>query len=602
LSKDYLEDIRNAVSIKDVVSEVVKLSKKGREYTGLCPFHGEKSPSFFVNNTKGFYYCFGCQARGNIFNFYMEYYKMSFQEALEALAKKGNISIPKNVSFNSVNQTKVNRLYEACNIATNYFCDKLNSKEGQSAREYLEKRQVSQGVIRDFEIGYAPYNSTELWKELEKAGVYEEDILEIGLKNYNQHGEVYDFFRNRLIFPIKNKLGKVIAFGGRALGDEMPKYLNTKESEVFHKKMNLYGLYDSLKNLKNNHLIVVEGYMDVVSMHQFGYKTAVAGLGTAITMEHLKTLHMYDKSPIFCMDGDSAGLKATARIVENYLPILEPGMTPSFVIMKDAKDPDAFLKENKKEDFDELILNGKGISEFLWEQETNGKKLNLPEVSSACLKNLTVMVSEIKDGLLRSKFVEYFRNNIYKYSRSFNNTGVAVANQWRYQKDSFLINVKKEQAYILLACILKSPAILVDVEEKLGECTFENEDLENLRLFLIDNLDTITQNEQVDDLLSKNGLLILTKDIFSSNLVKPLHLLNSFDAKNIFDTTYMLMYKNFLENERLLVMNKLKKLMEELHLVKNSGENKDKEKEIFYKIEVLNLQQKEITNQILKIK
>ncbi|MDR0483712.1 MAG: DNA primase, partial [Alphaproteobacteria bacterium] len=351
--QDFLNQLRDTISIVDVVQERVSLSKKGREYLGLCPFHNEKSPSFYVNPQKGFYYCFGCSAKGSIFTFYQEIYGMSFAEAVKALAEKAGIALPQKLNLSEVykEDTRKKTLIGIAEEARAYFSKNLFAPEGKKALDYLKNRGLSLETIKQFNLGFTLSSSQPLWESLERNGIHDEDILEVGLKNHNQKGELYDFFRNRVIFPIADNLGKTIAFGGRGMGDEMPKYLNSKESYIFHKKNTLYNLHLALQNLKNAPLIMVEGYMDVISLFNMGFKTAVAGLGTSITEEHIKIINKYDKSPIFCLDGDNAGQKATNRILDLYLNVIEIGMNPRFVILENSEDPDSYILKNGVEKF-----------------------------------------------------------------------------------------------------------------------------------------------------------------------------------------------------------------------------------------------------------
>lgn len=614
VENDYLEQIRNAVPIIEVVSEKTKLTRKGREYTGLCPFHQEKSPSFYVNPLKGFYYCFGCRAKGNIFNFYKDIYRMSFKEAVEALAKKGNISLPESFHIGDFQEeNKKNPYYDLCELTKSYFINNLNNKASSKAQSYLSNRGVSAAIIRQFEIGYASPNSTTLWAKLASHKFYEEDLLEIGLKNYNQEGKIYDFFRDRIIFPIKNNKGQTIAFGGRTLGNDNPKYLNTKESIIFHKKNTLYGLNYALQNLgKELNLIVVEGYMDVISLHQAGFNTAVAGMGTAITPEHINMINKYDKSPIFCLDGDQPGEKALLRILEHYLSILEIGLNPRFVFLEEKLDPDSYLKAKGKEQLLLKLKGAKGISEVIWEQETQGHNLALPEVSLMVFKNIYDKLGAIKNYQIKNTFLQYFKNKLSSPSK---NVKLPLYNQGRgFIKDSGAISKRQEHKAnlivksgaqrdaILLACIITFPSIYDEIEDKLGDCNFQNLELEKVRIYIVDNFSYLNKDQNIVQLIRD----LFPKEyhnILNMNLVKPIvsNLKNHQEALKHFQSAYSLITKEYLQGEKMkisLQLQQLGKLMAELKDQFDDETYRIKKDAIENKINILLKQQAEIQKDI----
>ena len=608
--QDFLDQLRDSISIVDVVQEKVSLTKKGREYMGLCPFHGEKTPSFYVNPAKGFYYCFGCQAKGNIFTFYQEVYKMTFTEAVENLAQKAGINIPAKLNLSEAfkEDSKKNNLISICESANHYFVQNLFSLEGKQALDYLRARGLKKETIEYFNLGFALNSSKPLWDELEKNGHYDEDILEIGLKNHNQKGDIYDFFRNRVIFPIKDAFGKTIAFGGRGMADEIPKYLNTKESHIFHKKNTLYNLHLALQNLKNNSLLVVEGYMDVISLFNNGFKTAIAGLGTSITPEHLKLINKYDKSPIFCLDGDSAGKKATARVTELYLSMFEVGMNPRFVMLEDSQDPDSYVIKYGKEKFQECLNNAKSLSEILWEMESEDQNLSLPEVSMMVLRELEKKISKIRDGQLRAKYLSFFKNKIYNYGRN-NNPILYNNNRYGYNSQELPENVSKQLNYtnerdgILIACVLLYPEILYDVEEKLGLCNFKDTKLEKLRVTLLENL-------HIDDVDIESCLVAVQAEcdyVLNMALVKPKlqSLLSADMARNIFNDSYNLIYIADLERSKQETLVEIKKLGQQLLEIRLRNQQNivsEEQKSIENKIQILMNQQIEISKHITSLK
>ncbi len=607
--QDFIDQLRDAVSIVDVVQEKVSLTKKGREYMGLCPFHGEKTPSFYVNPTKGFYYCFGCQAKGNIFTFYQEIYKMTFLESVENIAKKAGMTIPSKLNLSDVfkEDTKKNNLISVCEKASNYFSNNLFSMEGKKALNYLRSRGLKKETIEYFNLGFSLNSSKELWDNLEKEGYYDEDILEIGLKNHSQKGDIYDFFRNRIIFPIKDNFGKTIAFGGRGMCNEIPKYLNTKESHIFHKKNTLYNLHLAIQNLKNKSLVVVEGYMDVISLFNNGFKTSIAGLGTSITEEHLKIINKYDKSPIFCLDGDIAGIKATNRVIDLYINIFEVGMNPRFVILEDSQDPDSYVIKNGKDKFQECLNNSKSLSEILWENESSNLNLNLPEVSMMVLRELEKKISKIKDTQLKAKYLSFFKNKIFNYNRNNNlikNSSLYSYEEYNGQKlELKQLNYENERDGILISCILLYPEILYDVEEKLGLCNFKDLKLEKIRVTLLENI-----HLSESDLSS---VLLAIKDecdyVLNMSMVKPKlqNILSQKDAEKVFNDSYNLILIENLEQSKRATLEEIKKLGRELSQIRediSSSKSNENKQNIENKIQILMNQQIEISKYINSLK
>lgn len=573
---DILEEIKNRVSLLDVISKHVKLTKKGREYLGNCPFHQEKTPSFYVNPTKGFYYCFGCSAKGNIFNFIMETQNVDFKEAVIFLAQMGNIPLPQ--KFNLNHNPQNNLLQDAFIIASKYFKNNLlsNNPESKRAYEYLLSRGFSAEVINKFDLGYAFNNNPELFNQLEEANINDDIILEMGLKSISNNGSIYEFFKNRIIFPIKNIQGRVVAFGGRVIDDSKPKYLNSKESSIFSKKNTLFGLNLAMENMKkDNHLLVVEGYLDVISLHQYGFNTAVAALGTAINTGHLNLINKYDNSPIFCLDGDLAGKKAMSRVIDIYLEILDVGMNPRFLSILQAKDPDEYLKTLGVDKFLESLKTSKSISEVLLLESTYGQNINLPEVSMGILQNLKEKVSVIKNNHLRLKFIDFFKNSLNNYGK-INDKRLYVN-----KKDLVVDNLKlkSQNNAILLICIILYPSLLNEVEEEIGTCSFANNNLETLREFLLDNSAIISENN-LDDLLLDKNLTNVVEDILNMPLVKPIvdNIKSYDDAKTQFYYAYNLVVVDFLKQENHKILDDMKNLS-------NDNLNNDEKNKKFYKLQ-----------------
>ena len=352
-SDDIIEEVRMKNDIVDVVSQYVKLNKRGSTYFGLCPFHNEKTPSFSVTPAKQMYYCFGCGAGGNVFNFVMEYENYTFGEALKHLADRAGVQLPK-IEYSGEAKKKAERraaLLEINKLAAGYFYYQLRRESGRQAHEYLTGRGLSEETIRKFGLGYSDKYSDDLYKYLKSKNYSDELLRDSGLFNVDERRGMYDKFWNRVIFPIMDVNNRVIGFGGRVMGDGKPKYLNSPETTIFDKSRNLYGL-NVARTTRKNYLILCEGYMDVISMHQAGFTNAVASLGTALTSGHASLLKRYTQEVLLLYDSDDAGVRAALRAI----PILrEAGVSSRVVNLKPHKDPDEFIKALGAEEFEKRL-------------------------------------------------------------------------------------------------------------------------------------------------------------------------------------------------------------------------------------------------------
>lgn len=369
-----IDEIKSVANIVDVIGDVVSLTKKGANYHGLCPFHNEKTPSFVVSETKQIFTCFGCHATGDVIEFVKKYNNIEFVEALEKLADRYGIKYEK---FNRKSENS-NKYYEINKEAAIFFYKNLISKKAENKSQglsYVKKRNLLPETILKFGIGYADATWNSLYKHLKNKGYEEKHMMELGLISQSK-GKYFDKFRNRLIFPIFNVRGDIIGFGGRAIGDDMPKYLNSPENYVFSKKNNLYGLNVAKEFImKENMVIMVEGYMDVVSLYQHGVKNAVASLGTALTENQSKLVKRYTKNVALCYDSDSAGVNAAIR-GGNIL--YRDGINVRVVNVTDGKDPDEFIKGHGKSQFEALIDKGKTYVEYV--VDSIRKKFNIDKI------------------------------------------------------------------------------------------------------------------------------------------------------------------------------------------------------------------------------
>jgi len=350
IPQDFIDDLLHRTDIIDVVSERVQLKKSGRNYTACCPFHQEKTPSFSVSPDKQFYYCFGCGAGGNALGFVMDHDHLDFPQAIETLAGRIGVEVPREQGSreNRVRQPAQSPLYDVLQEASQYYQQALkNHPTRQTAVDYLKSRGLSGAIARDFQIGFAPPGWDNLRKHFNADELLEKHLLEAGLLAENEDSKRrYDRFRDRIIFPIRDSRGRTVGFGGRVLGDEKPKYLNSPETPVFHKSQELYGLFEARSfNRQLPEIIVVEGYMDVIALAQQGLRNAVATLGTSTSGEHIKRLFRVVQRIIFCFDGDNAGRKAAWRALESALEHMKDGLQARFMFLPEGTDPDDLIRQ-----------------------------------------------------------------------------------------------------------------------------------------------------------------------------------------------------------------------------------------------------------------
>ena len=406
IPRTFIDDILTKVNIVDLINTRVKLKKAGRDYQACCPFHHEKTPSFTVSDKKQFYHCFGCGAHGNAISFLMEYDKLEFLEAVEELAGFLGLEIPyeKRPHFNDngkqVNfQTKRN-LYELMQEIAKFYQQQLPLNI--PAQSYLQQRGLSAEIIDRFQIGYVPNAMDTVYRQFGKTREEQQKLFDLGMLSRNDRGNVYDKFRNRIMFPIRDRRGRTVAFGGRVLTDEKPKYLNSPETITYHKGSELYGLFEALQaDDSPQKLLVVEGYMDVVALAQFGVNYAVASLGTSTTSEQIQLLFRSTEQVICCYDGDRAGRDAAWRALENALPYLEDGRQLKFIFLPDDEDPDSFIRQYGKQGFEEYIENAQSLSEFLFAHLTPQVDFSSKEGKAKLAALAIPLIKQIPGDVLR---------------------------------------------------------------------------------------------------------------------------------------------------------------------------------------------------------
>ncbi|WP_418139408.1 DNA primase [Oceanimonas smirnovii] len=373
IPQQFIDDLLARTDIVDLIDQRVRLKKAGKNYQACCPFHNEKSPSFTVSPDKQFYHCFGCGAHGTALGFLMEYDGLEFLDAIDEMASMHGLTVPReNTGGSSPQQQAAARaerqdLYSLLNDINRFYQQQLRS--APAAIDYLKGRGLSGEVVKHFGIGYVPDQWDSVKRRYAKNRDTERQLIDGGMLLQNDNGRIYDRFRDRIMFPIRDRRGRTIGFGGRVLGDGTPKYLNSPETPVFHKGRELYGLYEVRQTHRNpDRVLVVEGYMDVVALAQFGIDYAVASLGTSTTSDQLQLLYRTTREVICCYDGDRAGREAAWRALENALPLMQDGRSLRFVFLPDGEDPDSLVRTQGKPAFEQLLDNAQDFGDFLFER------------------------------------------------------------------------------------------------------------------------------------------------------------------------------------------------------------------------------------------
>ena len=376
IPQNFIDDLTSRLDIIDVVTARIRLKKAGKNYSACCPFHNEKTPSFTVSPDKQFYYCFGCGATGSALKFVMEFDGLEFPDAVEKLAGDLNIEVPREGNDQKSREPQYRELLSLTQKSADFFEKQLRtSKDKDKAIDYLKDRGLSGKAAKFFSIGYAPPGWDHLQNTLAPGEKNDstnnktiKQLISCGMTIEKEDGRTYDRFRDRVMFPIRNVKGQVIAFGGRVLGDEKPKYLNSPETPIFHKGQELYGLYEARKiRQKLTRMVIVEGYMDVVALAEYGVHYAVATLGTATSEHHIRRLFKVVPEIIFCFDGDNAGRKAAQRAMETVIPALQDGLQARFLFLPDGEDPDTIVRKEGKEAFEKRLDNSKHLPEFVFD-------------------------------------------------------------------------------------------------------------------------------------------------------------------------------------------------------------------------------------------
>jgi len=406
IPQNFIDDLITRCDIVEVINARVPLKRKGKEFTACCPFHNEKTPSFTVSETKQFFYCFGCHAKGNAIGFLMDYEHLSYIDAIESLAADQHLDIPhENDGFANQNRENKQPLYDILKQASDLFQDAL--KESERAINYLKQRGLSGEIAKQFKIGYAPDGWDFLIKRIGSTKENLDSLSKTGLIVNKENNKTYDRFRDRIIFPITDQRGRIIGFGGRILDQGEPKYLNSPENAVFHKGYELYGLYETKMALRKiDRILVVEGYMDVVALAQNGISYAVASLGTATTTDQIQKTFRTTHEIIFCYDGDNAGKKAAWRALENTLSVIRDGMVAKFLFLPEKEDPDTMVRKEGKEAFEQRIIDATPLSEFLFGNLKSKSNISTNEGKAQLANSANKLIQKMHNSIFKDLLIE----------------------------------------------------------------------------------------------------------------------------------------------------------------------------------------------------
>ncbi|CAH6917578.1 DNA primase [Vibrio chagasii] len=407
IPRSFIDDLLARLDIVDIVDARVKLKKKGKNYGACCPFHNEKTPSFSVSQEKQFYHCFGCGVHGNAIDFIMEFERLEFVEAIEELASFLGLDVPREQRSGEIstapraNTEQKRNLYDLMGGISQFYRSQLKIAANKPAIEYLKNRGLSGEIVQKFGIGYVADEWDLVRKNFGQQKEAQDMLVTGGMLIENDKGNRYDRFRGRVMFPIRDRRGRVIGFGGRVLEDGTPKYLNSPETPIFHKGKELYGLYEVLQAYREPpQVLVVEGYMDVVALAQYGVDYSVASLGTSTTGDHIQMLFRQTSTVVCCYDGDRAGKEAAWRALENALEYLKTGNTLKFLFLPDGEDPDSYIREHGKAAFEQLVQNATPLSTYLFDNLIEIHKLNLgtTEGKSALRAHASALINKIPDS------------------------------------------------------------------------------------------------------------------------------------------------------------------------------------------------------------
>ncbi len=524
ISPEFIEELRSRVTLSDLIGKRTKLVRKGQRMVGLCPFHNEKSPSFNVNDVEGFYHCFGCGVNGDAINFLRESDGLEFIEAVHRLAELAGMVVPRQTPVDAQKIERRKTLLDVLERTAHFYQSSMNSDRGQETRSYIAGRGLSDDLIKDFRLGYAP--KAGLRNVLHQHEIGDELIKTAGLMGVSERdGSFYDYFRNRVMFPIENRQGQVIAFGARAFGDAKPKYLNSPEGPAFSKKTVLYGWRQARERVRRTlPLLIVEGYMDVIAVSGSGVAGALSPLGTALTEEQLQLVWKLHDEPVLCFDGDAAGQKAAARALERLIPLLEPGRSARFASLPEGMDPDDILKRYGPKGLQRVVASASGVVDALWAQKLSEYRLDDTRTQAgaraAFWQDMRQIVKTIKHNQTRQAFLDDLEFRITAMRAA--NTGSV---EMGLQRPGYNTNRPKTgrivQYRAILALLISFPEAFTECAEGLSLLAFNDESLEEVKKAVIEHLirDPDLDAGGLTHHLKDSGLSEHLDDIFCSDTI-----------------------------------------------------------------------------------
>jgi DNA primase len=519
--KEYLEEIKQRIKVSDIVGASVQLKRRGREFVGLSPFSKEKTPSFTINDEKGFYHCFSSGEHGNIFDFLVKVEKLNFGDAVRKLAAKAGMPAFKFTKENIEVENKRKKYDEILTIALQHY--QKNFSENDSVKKYAHGRGLTQEILSTFKIGYSGEYGLNVSLF---SGFNQKELIESGVFFHDEkNNKLIDRFKNRLIFPIFDYNNKVIGFGGRALSQNyLAKYINSPETEFFKKGFNLYNLNNAKNENKQSGIVfVVEGYMDAISLYQAGFKNVVATLGTAMTESHLNLVWRYFNDPVVCFDGDRSGQNAAHKISEKLIAYMKPNYSLSFLILPNGFDPDSFVRKNGRNNFESLLDQKIDIGNFIFENNLQDLQSEQPEERAGFEKKIMDLCLLIQDSTVKKHYISFFKNKIFeqfssrkaKNLKPLNKTKELTRKITRYS--SFEL-----KEFSLMYFFLNNIQILKNQSEKLSIINFHNKNLEELKKVLINILEKIETFKEFNLLkhLEENNFGLIIKDINEFSSIK----------------------------------------------------------------------------------
>ena len=487
-----IDEIKTRVKVSDIVSKKVKLAPKGKEFIGLSPFSNEKTPSFTVSDEKGFYHCFSSGEHGSVFDFVMKTENLSFKEAVKKLASYAGIKIEESAykKEDVIVQNKIKNLKDILKISSTWYHHNLKRelKTNKYLQEIFKKRNFNETIINNFCLGYAPKKNDTIYNYLKSKNFSSKDILDSGLIIISsKNNEKFDRFNNRIIFPIYDYFSNVVGFGGKALSEnQIGKYVNSPSTDVFKKGDLLFGWQQCKNNpIQKNELYIVEGYTDVISMHNAGFKNTVAPLGTAISIKQIIYSWRISKEPTLCMDGDEAGQKASKRIPELIFPYLKPGYSLNFVKLPSGEDPDSLILSDNLKDLSLFFESKSSLVDYVWNNLIYGKNFNTPEKRAELEEEINRLIKLINDFTIKKNYKNFFRE---KFFQEFKFSGKRIQNKEKkeYLLNKNIININKITERVLIGTIILYPNLLKNVSDKFKSINFTHEKFNNIKDLIVE--------------------------------------------------------------------------------------------------------------------